>query len=380
VSDNEKLKIFMMPQEFPCGQKSSCCGPIGQSEQEIQDLKTGIENELNCEVEVFSVKDDVLESYPQVARLLHSLGPNALPILTLSDEVVSIGKCKPQEALLAIREQTEKIKSGKENEMPTNNNSNEAGQESLAESSACCSSEDGGSSCCSPGSDAGSKSWKLLIFLVIVVAASAVLARSLISKSNSDSTQSEQVFASIQPNNSSDSSSPLEVAEKTETPVELKGKTEVPPVADESTKQDISVKVAPSLWGPDLDSLASLNKVAADTDAVFVLLAANDQLNDQAITKEIESAAQKIMSNGSRVSAFRLKESAPDYAQLAKQVSVPSVIAMVKGRGMSAVSGEINETKLVQAFVAASRSSGCGPAGCGPTGCGPTPAKLGPRR
>jgi len=53
---------------------------------------------------------------------------------------------------------------------------------------------------------------------------------------------------------------------------------------------------------------------------------------------------------------------------------------MVKGRGMSAVSGEINETKLVQAFVTASRPSGCGPAGCGPTGCGPTPAKPDPKK
>ena len=264
--------------------------------------------------------------------------------------------------------------------MPTNNNSNEAGQESLAESSACCPSEDGGSSCCSPGSDAGSKSWKLLIFLVIVVAASAVLARSLMKKSDSPTDQGQGTFAAIQPEVKSVTPSPSNTVAKAEASATTKDSSVSPTNPSVTTIEDVPVKAAPTLWGPELDSLASLNKVAADTDAVFVLLAANDQLNDQAITKEIESAAKTIKSNGVRVSAFRLNKVAPDYAQLAKQVSVPSVIAMVKGRGMSAVSGEINETKLVQAFVTASRPSGCGPAGCGPTGCGPTPAKLGPRR
>ena len=125
-----------------------------------------------------------------------------------------------------------------------------------------------------------------------------------------------------------------------------------------------------TLWKSDLDSLASLNKVAADSDAVFVLITAKDQLNDKTITKEIEAAAQKIMANGTKVSAFRLKESAPEYANLVKQVSVPSVLAMVKGLGMSAVSGEITEDKLVQAFVAASRHGGsCCPPSADPSDC-----------
>ena len=140
-------------------------------------------------------------------------------------------------------------------------------------------------------------------------------------------------------------------------------------MAGDSAKQEMP-NATLSLWGAELETLASLNKVAADTDAVFILLLAKGQLSDQAITKEIEAAAQNIMANGTKVSAFRLKESATDYAQLAKQVSVPSVLAMVKGLGMSAVSGDITETKLVQAFVAASRpSGGCCPPGAGASDC-----------
>ena len=229
-----------------------------------------------------------------------------------------------------------------------------------------------GGSCCPSGSGGSGKSWKMVVFILIVIAAGVVLARSFITKSNPDVNQSQQAFASIQTDNGSDISIPPKAVEKVKKPVESEIKTETPPVAVETKKQDIPVKAAPSLWKADLDSLASLNKVAADSDAVFVLLAAKDQLNDQVVTKEIEAAAQKIMANGTKVSAFRLKESAPEYASLAKQISFPGVIAMVKGLGMSVVSGDITETKLVQAFVAASRpGGGCCPPGstsCPPVG------------
>ncbi len=258
----------------------------------------------------------------------------------------------------------------------SNNEKRVSNQENAGNTQPCC---DGGS-CCPSGSESSGKSWKMVVFILIVIVAGVVLARSFIRKSNSDGDQSQQAFASIQTDNGSDTPAPAKAAEKTEMSVESEIKIEAPPVVVDTKKQDVSVKAAPSLWKADLDSLASLNKIAADADAVFILLAAKDQLNDKAITKEIEAAAQKIMANGTKVSAFRLKESAPEYANLVKQVTVPSVLAMVKGLGMSAVSKDITETKLVQAFVAASRPSGCGPsaAGCGPTGCGPAPAKPGP--
>ena len=192
-----------------------------------------------------------------------------------------------------------------------------------------------------------------MVFLIIVVAAGAVLARSLISKSNSANDQAQQSFAAIQPEGKSDTSSAINATAKSD-------------------------KAVPTIWGPELDSLASLNKMAADTDAVFILLLAdNDQQGNQTIASEIEAAAKKIQAGGTRISAFRLTKDAPDYAQLTSQFSLPCVLAMVKGRGASGVSGQITETKLVQAFVTASRpTSGCGPSGCGPAGCGP----IGPRK
>ncbi len=340
----------MMPHEFPCGEQSSCCGPTGQSEKDIQALKAGIEKELGYQVEVLNVKnDDDMRNHPRIVQLLHSFGPAALPIIALEDEVVSMGNLTPEKIIAAIRENAKKKTFRKENKMLDNDNTGKAGKENLEDSRACCPSASASGDCCSPGSSSG-KTWKMLVFLIIVLAAGIVLARSLISKSNSANNQTQQSFAAIQPEGKSDTSSELNAASKSD-------------------------KAAPTIWGPELDSLASLNKVAADTDAVFILLAADDQQGNQTTADEVEAAAKKIQAGGTRVSAFTLKKGGPDYAQLASQFSLPCVLAMVKGRGASGVSGQITETKLLQAFVTASRpASGCCPPGT--TTCGP----VGPRR
>lgn len=234
--------------------------------------------------------------------------------------------------------------------MVENNNSDKAGQEHVVDSQKCCPSTSGDSTCCSSASGSYSKI-KLVVFVIIVVAAGIILARSLKKESNDAGDDTQQLFATIGQENSCEISPQINATTNVEKNIEASDKTEL------------------TLWGAELDSLASLNKVAAASDAVFVFLAADDQQGNQAITREIEAAARKIQSNGSRISAFRLKKDAPDYAQLAKQFSIPCVVALVKGCGMSAVSGQINETKLVRAFVSASRPSGCSPSGCNPSAC-----------
>jgi hypothetical protein len=84
----------------------------------------------------------------------------------------------------------------------------------------------------------------------------------------------------------------------------------------------------------------------------------------------MRGAARTIESKaGLKCGLFTLKAGSRDYDQIAAQMSVPGVLAMAKGRGMSAVSGDITESKLLQGFVAASSAGGCGPsagAGCCP--------------
>ncbi len=229
----------------------------------------------------------------------------------------------------------------------------------------CC---DGGS-CCPSGSDGGNKSWKIVVFILIVLAAGVVLARSLLRKSDSPTEQGQNTFAAIQPEIVGDTPSPQNAEATMQNPTASKGDTETSSVANEQTMEDVPDRASPALWGPELDSLASLDKAAANSNAVFILLAAEDQEGNQAAAKQIEAAARKIRTGGTSISAFRLKQGAPNFANFAKQLSVPCVLAMIKGGGVSGVSADqITEMKLVQAFVTASRpSSGCCPPGSGVT-------------
>jgi len=109
-TNNKTVKIFMMSQQFPCGPQSSCCGPIGQTEEEIQALKNAIEREIKCNVEVVNVMNGKeMRKHLEILRLIRSFGPMALPIITLDNEVVSMGNPKPEEAISAIREKINQL-------------------------------------------------------------------------------------------------------------------------------------------------------------------------------------------------------------------------------------------------------------------------------
>ncbi len=158
------------------------------------------------------------------------------------------------------------------------------------------------------------------------------------------------------------------------------------PIANQATGQEPAVKSVEDKKnvGELLDSLASLNKVAINQDAVFVFIPikGNDTVNKE-ITDAIVSAEQKLKSSGVRIGLYTLQSSSPEYTNLAAQLTLPGMLVMSKGRGMGAVSGEITETKILQAYVASSRAGGCGPSSsCGPStpGCGPSSPPLGPRR
>lgn len=96
-------RIFTMEQQFPCGPKSSCCGPIGLSEQEVMSLKSDIEK-LGLEVEVYDVqKMKNLQENPQVFKLFRTFGPQAIPVITIGDDIACMGQSEIKETLLAIK-------------------------------------------------------------------------------------------------------------------------------------------------------------------------------------------------------------------------------------------------------------------------------------
>ena len=121
--------------------------------------------------------------------------------------------------------------------------------------------------------------------------------------------------------------------------------------------------------GTTIGAFAELNTVAVKTDAVFIYLPGKEVTAAKAPSKPMKAAAKLIEGKGTKCGLFTLKPGSADYDKVGKQMSVPGVVALVKGRGMSAVSGEITEAKLVQGFVSAGSAGGCGPgagAGCCP--------------
>jgi hypothetical protein len=101
--NSKVVKIFTLEQQFPCGPNSSCCGPIGQSEEEVISLKSAIE-ELGLSVEVYDVQRmKNLQDHPQVFKLFRTFGPQAIPVITVDNEVACIGQSQIDEIISAIK-------------------------------------------------------------------------------------------------------------------------------------------------------------------------------------------------------------------------------------------------------------------------------------
>lgn len=146
------------------------------------------------------------------------------------------------------------------------------------------------------------------------------------------------------------------------------------PIANQANEQGPAVKSVTDkkTVGEFIDSLASLNKVAVNQDAVFVFVPAyGNNIVSKKTTDAIASAEQKLKSNGIRIGLYTLQVSSPsnEYANITAQLPPPGILVMSKGRGMAGVSGEITEEKLLQAYVASSRTGGCCPSGGGGPSC-----------
>ena len=104
MPDKKTVRIFTFPLQFPCGENSSCCGPIGQSDEDVKKLSDAI-GDLDIEVESHNIMEDGFAGrFPFIDNLLGSFGPGIVPILAIGEEVVSMGAPTPEEAVQAVKE------------------------------------------------------------------------------------------------------------------------------------------------------------------------------------------------------------------------------------------------------------------------------------
>jgi hypothetical protein len=105
-----------------------------------------------------------------------------------------------------------------------------------------------------------------------------------------------------------------------------------------------------------------------DKDVVFVYLPVRGEKSVNSNTNSAVLAAQQTLGrNNIRLGLYTLETGSPDYSAVAAQAQPPSILVAIKGKGMSAVSGDVTETKLLQAYTSSASAGGCGPSGCGPS-------------
>ncbi len=124
--------------------------------------------------------------------------------------------------------------------------------------------------------------------------------------------------------------------------------------------------------GPSCESGCGCDGMPAGNRKIktVVLLSVGGDRGMEDTAAQIEAAAKKIVSHGNQIGLHTLKADSADSARLTSQTPAPCVITMGKGCGSSVISAEITETKLMAAFVIASRPSACGAsAGCGTANC-----------
>ncbi len=109
MAKEKVVKIFTMPQKFPCGEGSSCCGPIGQTDKEINGLKDHLAKNISgAKIEVYNAMDGAqMKSERSMLALIRNFGWGVLPIIAVNGEPVSMGAPDLKEAVELIKSKLE---------------------------------------------------------------------------------------------------------------------------------------------------------------------------------------------------------------------------------------------------------------------------------
>ncbi len=213
---------------------------------------------------------------------------------------------------------------------------------------ACCQSQPANaSSCCTPGETSWSKG-KTLIAVIIIIAAVAVGTHSIWSGNSAQS---------------------YTAAPAKSFSAGLMG---IPIVTPDNPKSQNKPEEI-SLNGV-LDSLQSLDVLAAEKDVVFLVLHGDMHAPPVAIPKQLGAVANNLANSGQRIAVFTVKSGTPDHERLVRHFSVntfPCVVILGRQGSASAVAQDISEARLYNAFVLASQSASCCPGQTNTSCCPP---------
>jgi len=124
----------------------------------------------------------------------------------------------------------------------------------------------------------------------------------------------------------------------------------------------IAFKMSPKAHSAEVTypAISSYSLIKPSQEVAFVYVPdKNGKISNKANSAML-SAKQTLEAKNIKVDLYTLNTSSADYSS---QTKTPAVTVIYKGKGKSIVSGDINTTRLLQAYMAATLSGGCG-AGC----------------
>lgn len=111
-------------------------------------------------------------------------------------------------------------------------------------------------------------------------------------------------------------------------------------------------------------NLASISQISPSEEVAFIYVPTktNEKMSSE-IKDAMISSKNTLKSKNILAYLYIMSPKSSDYVQVASKTTPPAILTIYKGKGKNYVSGTINQTRLLQSYIASSRDGGCG-AGC----------------
>lgn len=121
----------------------------------------------------------------------------------------------------------------------------------------------------------------------------------------------------------------------------------------------IGIKIAPKAHSAEATYplISSYSQVKPSQEVAFVYVPAKNGKISSKTQSAMLSAKQSLEARNINVELYTLNTSSADYSA---QTKTPAVTVIYKGKDKKTVTGDINTTKLLQAYMAATLAGGCG--------------------
>jgi len=356
---SSKLQVYDPP--MCCS--SGVCGP--NINPELVRFSSDLDwlRQQGVEVERYNLSSNpgAFAQQEAVREALENEGNECLPLIVVDGLIVSKGICPTRSDLMRL----------------SGNDSEKGRTEATSAKASPMESENETAVCgpgCSCGTPSGSARMKTVVSLIVLLAVGGIVAYKATSAkenaSNNSAAKSEATFTVAQTTGKAASEGAFQLTGAAE-----QKKVEKGPIPESATMAANAATTQSSdggkRIGESLESLSDLSIVAITEDAVLIFVPAKTDERAAEKTSAAVFAAQRTLKRSNiTLGLYTLTASSPDYSAISKQVQTPAILVASKGKGMAAVSGDVTETKLLQAFVSSSSAGGCGPSGCGPSSAG----------